>query len=116
MATGQPFDEGFDETVRAVFRPGPNPSPSGKLRVANLFCGAGSLSQAAQEAGMEITYAHDSNSNRRTRAAYAREFGIAPDHGELPDFATIPPSISSLRRFQRIPSKAPYPSFCATCG
>ena len=89
MATNNPLDEGFDDAVRATFRPTqPLLSPSGKLRVANLFCGTGTLSQAAIEAGMEVVYAHDPN--KRVRAFYERKIRLVPDDGELPDFSTIP--------------------------
>ena len=89
MTTSKPFDEGFDDAVRAVFGPAKPPlSPSGKLRVANLYCGAGALSQAAIEAGMEVVYAHDPN--KRVRTSYERKIGLAPDDGELPDFSIIP--------------------------
>lgn len=89
MTTIQPFDEGFDNAVRATFRPTqPTDSPSGRLRVANLFCGTGALSQTAQEAGMEVVYAHDTNN--RARTAYAKKIGLEPDGEKLPDFTTIP--------------------------
>ena len=88
MTTESSLGEGFDDAVRAVFRPRPNPSPSGKLRVANLFCGTGSLSQTAQEAGMEIVYAHETN--RRARTTYTKKIGLEPATGELPNFSTIP--------------------------
>ena len=88
MTTESPLGEGFDNAVEAVFRPGqPNP-PSDKLRVADLFCGTVSLSQAAVDAGMEIVYARETNA--RARASYEKKFGITPDAGEFPDFATIP--------------------------
>ena len=88
MTTNQPFDEGYDNTVRAVMRPTPPPSPSGKLRVANLYCGTGILSLAAQEAGMEVVYAHDTS--KRARTSYGKKIGLEPDDGKLPDFTTIP--------------------------
>ena len=89
MTTNQPLDEGFDNAVRAVMRPAQPPSsPSGRLRVANLFCGTGALGQTAQEAGMEVVYAHDTNN--RARTAYAKKIGLEPDGEKLPDFTTIP--------------------------
>ena len=88
MTTEDSLGEGFDNAVRATFRPTPEPSPSGKLRVADLFCGTGGLSQAAQEAGMEVVYAHDTN--KRSRTAYGKKIGLAPDENELPDFSIIP--------------------------
>ena len=89
MTTNQPPDEGFDNAVRAVMRPtGPPSSPSGKLRVVNLYCGTGALSQAAIEVGMELVYAHDPV--RKSQATYARKFGLEPDGNELPDFSTVP--------------------------
>ena len=91
MTTENPLGEGFDNAVRAVLRPSqPQASPSGKLRVANLFCGTGQLSQAAVEAGMEIAYAHDANISSRGRAAYERKYGFRPDDNELLNFADIP--------------------------
>ena len=89
MATNQPPDEGFDNAVRAVMRPAqPATSPSGRLRVANLFCGTGALGLTAQEAGMEVVYAHDTNN--RARTAYTKKIGLEPDGEKLPDFTTIP--------------------------
>ena len=66
MATGQPFDEGYDNAIRAVMRP-TQPPLSGKLRVADLFCGTGSLGQVAKEAGMEIVYAHDPGGKQKNK-------------------------------------------------
>lgn len=83
-----PLGEDFDSTAKAVFRPEQSEPPSGKLRVADLFCGTGSLSQAAVDAGMEIIYARETNG--RARASYEKKFGITPDAGEFPDFAIIP--------------------------
>ena len=88
MTTESPLGEGFDNTVRATLRPKPEASPSGKLRVADLLCGTGGLSQAAQEAGMEVVYAHDPN--KRARTAYQKKIGLAPDENELPNFENIP--------------------------
>ena len=90
MATGQPFDEGYDNAVRAVMRP-TQPPPSGKLRVADLFCGTGSLGQVAQEAGMKIVYAHDPGGKQRTRTAYTKKFGLEPHDSQLPNFTETPP-------------------------
>ena len=87
MTTESPLGEGFDKTARAVIRPTQSP-PSGKLRVADLFCGMGSLGQAAVDAGMEVVYAHDPN--KRARTNYEKKIGLAPDESEFPDFATIP--------------------------
>ena len=89
MTTNNPLDEGFDDAVRVVMRPvQPVTSPSGRLRVANLFCGTGILSLTAQQAGMEIVYAHDTNAKART--AYAKKIGLEPDGEKLPDFNIIP--------------------------
>ena len=90
MTTGKPFDEGFDELTRAVFRPGPNPSPSGQLRVANLYSGDGFIAQVAVEAGMEVSYAHDPGARSRTRTAYEKKIGLVVNDAELPNFAHIP--------------------------
>ena len=91
MTTESPLGEGFDNAVRATFRPTPEASPSGRLRVANLFCGDGLLGQVAEEVGMKVVYAHDPGGERRTRTAYARRIGLEPQNSRLPDFETIPP-------------------------
>ena len=89
MTTESPLGEGFDNAVRAALRPTTPSSSSGKLRVANLFCGAGGLSLAAQEAGMEVVYAHDMN--KRARTAYTKRIGLEPDNrGKMIDFSDIP--------------------------
>ena len=90
MTTDSPLGEGFDNAVRATFRPTPEQSPSGKLRVANLFCTNSILAQTAVDTGMEIVYAHDPGAKRRVRTAYANRIGIEPDDAPLPDFETIP--------------------------
>ena len=76
-----------------------NDSPP-TLKVANLFCGTGSLALMAQEAGMEIVYAHDTN--RKNREAFEKKIGLAADsRGRrvyltgMPKFNTI---IASLPR------------------
>lgn len=91
MTTESPLGEGFDNAVRATFRPTPEPSPSGKLRVANLFGGPGLSAQVAQETdGMEIVYAHHPDVNSRTKSAYTRRIGLEPLDARLPDFETVP--------------------------
>lgn len=90
MTTTSSLGEGYDDAVRAVFRPGPNPSPSGKLRVANLYSGTGSIAQVAVEAGMEVTYAHDPGATKRTKDAFERKIGQVVNDAELPNFAEIP--------------------------
>lgn len=63
------------ETLRALAQPHPPaPSPSGKLRVANLFWGVDQLGAAAEAIGMEITHSREGG-----RARDGLDFGqIAP--------------------------------------
>ena len=63
--------------------------PEKKLRAANLFCGTGSLSLMAQEAGIEVVYAHDTK--KRNRDAYTKNVGLVPDdRGKSIYFADVP--------------------------
>ena len=94
MTTEDSLGEGFEDAVRNVLGPvapeTTNRPPSGKLRVANLFYGAGTLTQAAIDAGMEVVYAHDPWGTEKTKNAYGKKFGLTPYNTELPNFQEIP--------------------------
>lgn len=73
----------FEDSIRAAFSPKP-PEPSDTLRVADLFCGAGELSQAARRAGVEVVYAEDPDA--KARRVYTADTGIraAPRREKIP--------------------------------
>ena len=53
----EPQRDRIGDTVRALFSPKKAP-PSATVRVADLYCGDGRLSQAATNAGLEVVYSH----------------------------------------------------------
>ena len=52
------IQDAIGNTVDALLRPHTPPSPSGVLRVADLYSDAGELDSAARSIGLEVVYAH----------------------------------------------------------
>ena len=75
--TANNLPEDFPQVLNQVFRPMPAP-PSGKVRVAHIFCGAGVHSQVAIEVGFDVVYAEEPDAE--ARAAYAENLGLLPQN------------------------------------
>ena len=65
---------GIKEAVQAaLFR---SPQPTDKIVVADLFCGAGTFTLAAESLGLAVGYAYEPD--EPGSAAYASNFGVSP--------------------------------------
>ena len=98
------FDETFRNTARAVFRPAPPPS-SDTVRVADLFCGRGELSLAAQTVDLSVVYAEEPTA--KARREYASAVGLTPsnlvqniDFDDVPPFDVLTASLPNSARGQ----------------
>ena len=100
----------FNDAVRAVFRPAP-PPPSDTVRVADLYCGTGELSLAAQAVGLSVVYAEEPDI--RVRQEYASRMGFTPDgcvenisFDRIPPFdvltASLPEPLGQEQAFSRV--------------